>query len=124
MANCFAQTQALAFGKTAAEVRAEGVEEDLVTHRTFPGNQPSTTLLARTDLTPRTLGQIIALYEHKVFTQGWIWGINSFDQWGVELGKALATRIARELDEDPATRPDHDGSTEELLRRWRSAREG
>ena len=124
MANCFAQTQALAFGKTAAEVRAEGVEEDLVAHRTFPGNQPSTTILVGTDLTPSALGQIVALYEHKVFTQGWIWGINSFDQWGVELGKALATRIARELDADPATSADHDGSTEELLRRWRSAREG
>uniref|UniRef100_UPI00403FD428 glucose-6-phosphate isomerase n=1 Tax=Streptomyces sp. DSM 118148 TaxID=3448667 RepID=UPI00403FD428 len=92
MANFFAQTQALAFGKTAEEVRAEGVPEELVPHKTFPGDRPTTTILAP-ELTPSVLGQLIALYEHKVFVQGAVWNIDSFDQWGVELGKVLAKRI-------------------------------
>ncbi|MER6633902.1 glucose-6-phosphate isomerase, partial [Streptomyces sp. NPDC000987] len=92
MANFFAQTQALAFGKTPDEVRAEGVPEDLVAHKTFRGNHPTTTILAR-ELTPSVLGQLIALYEHKVFVQGAVWNIDSFDQWGVELGKVLAKRV-------------------------------
>src|SRR5207302_10602104 len=96
MANFFAQTEALAFGKTAEEVAAEGVAPELVSHRTFSGNRPTNTILAPR-LTPAVLGQLIACYEHKVFTQGVIWGVNSFDQWGVELGKVLATRIAPEL---------------------------
>ncbi|MFF0225504.1 glucose-6-phosphate isomerase, partial [Streptomyces sp. NPDC004629] len=110
MANFFAQTQALAFGKTPQEVRAEGVAEELVAHRTFRGNHPTTTILAR-ELTPSVLGQLIALYEHKVFVQGAIWDIDSFDQWGVELGKVLAKRIEPALTEgteveglDPSTR--------------------
>jgi glucose-6-phosphate isomerase len=121
MANLFAQTEALAFGKTAEEVAAEGVPPELVPHRTFPGNRPSTTILAP-ELSPAVLGQLVALYEHKVFTQGVIWGINSFDQWGVELGKVLAGRIAAEL--DPAAEPalDHDGSTNALIRRYRRLR--
>ena len=96
MANFFAQTEALAFGKTAEEARAEGIPERLVPHRTFPGNRPTNTLLAPT-LSPRVLGELVATYEHKVFTQGVIWGINTFDQWGVELGKSLALRILPEL---------------------------
>jgi glucose-6-phosphate isomerase len=92
MANLFAQGQALAFGKTAEEVRAEGVAEELVPHRTFPGNRPTTTILAA-ELTPSVLGQLVALYEHKVFVQGAVWDIDSFDQWGVELGKVLAKRV-------------------------------
>ncbi|MET7686378.1 glucose-6-phosphate isomerase, partial [Streptomyces sp. NPDC005423] len=92
MANFFAQTQALAFGKTPEEVRAEGVAEELVAHKTFRGNHPTTTILAR-ELTPAVLGQLIALYEHKVFVQGAVWNIDSFDQWGVELGKVLAKRV-------------------------------
>ena len=92
----FAQAEAMAFGKTADQVGADGVPERLVPHKTFPGNRPSTTILAPA-LTPAVLGQLIAFYEHKVFTQGIIWGINSFDQWGVELGKVLATAIASEL---------------------------
>jgi len=123
MANCFAQTEALAFGKTAQEVAAEGVAAELVAHRTFPGGNPSTTILAPA-LTPAVLGQLIALYEHKVFVQGVLWGINSFDQWGVELGKALAQRIAPELvaAEEPVL--DHDSSTNALIRRYRDARQG
>ncbi len=97
MANLFAQTEALAFGKTAAEVVAEGVPAAQVPHRTFEGNRPSNTILAD-ELTPAALGRLVALYEHKVFVQGSIWRINSFDQWGVELGKALAGRIAPELE--------------------------
>ena len=96
MANLLAQTEALAFGKTADEVAAEGVAPELVPHRTFPGNRPTNTILAPR-LTPRVLGQLMATYEHKVFTQGVIWDVNSFDQWGVELGKALANRIVPEL---------------------------
>jgi glucose-6-phosphate isomerase len=121
MANLLAQTEALAFGKTEAEVRAEGVPEHQVPHRTFPGNRPTNTILAPR-LTPRVLGQLIALYEHKVFTQGAIWGINSFDQWGVELGKVLATRIASELSAPSESEPAHDPSTNELIRRYRASR--
>jgi glucose-6-phosphate isomerase len=121
MANLFAQSQALAFGKTAEEVRAEGTAEALVPHRTFPGNRPSNTILADR-LTPATLGALIALYEHSVFTQGAIWGIDSFDQWGVELGKVLATRIASELERADEPALAHDGSTNALIRRYRQAR--
>ena len=103
-ANLIAQTEALAFGKTANEVRAEGVEERLIPHRTFPGNRPSNTILAER-LTPESLGSLVALYEHSVFTQGAIWGIDSFDQWGVELGKVLAKRIAGELEAPGGGRP-------------------
>ena len=97
MANVFAQAEALAFGKTAEEVRAEGTAEAVVPHRVFEGNRPSNVILAET-LTPFALGTLVALYEHSVFTQGAIWGIDSFDQWGVELGKALARRIIPELE--------------------------
>jgi glucose-6-phosphate isomerase len=122
MANCFAQAEALAFGKTAAEVRADGVPEELVPHKTFPGNRPSTTILADR-LTPRVLGSLVALYEHAVFTAGAIWDVNPFDQWGVELGKVLANRIVPEL--EAAAEPDldhHDRSTAALIRRYRRAR--
>jgi glucose-6-phosphate isomerase len=122
MANCFAQSEALAFGKTAAEVRAEGVPEALVPHRTFPGDRPSTTILADA-LTPATLGALVALYEHRVFVQGTIWGVNSFDQWGVELGKALAGRIAEEIETGDAG-AGHDASTRALLARYRRGRAG
>jgi glucose-6-phosphate isomerase len=121
MANLFAQTEALAFGRSADDVRAAGVPDRLVPHRTFAGNRPSSTLLAPR-LSPRTLGQLVALYEHKVFTQGVIWGINSFDQWGVELGKALATRIMAELTAYGEPTLDHDSSTNALIRRYREAR--
>jgi glucose-6-phosphate isomerase len=121
MANFFAQTEALAFGKTPEEVVADGVAEAQVAHRTFAGNRPSSTILAPC-LTPRVLGQLVALYEHKVFTQGAIWGINSFDQWGVELGKKLATRITGELAaERPST--SHDSSTTRLIERYRAVRQ-
>ncbi|MFI5003545.1 MAG: glucose-6-phosphate isomerase [Solirubrobacterales bacterium] len=121
MSNVFAQAQALAFGKTAAEVRAEGAPEAVVPHRAMPGNRPTNTILAE-QLTPHTLGALVALYEHSVFTQGAIWGINPFDQWGVELGKALAKRIVPELLD--ATEPDlqHDSSTNALIRRYRAMR--
>jgi glucose-6-phosphate isomerase len=119
MANVFAQTEALAFGKTAEQVREEGTPEWLVAHRTFEGNRPSNTLLADR-LTPRVLGQLVALYEHSVFTQSVVWGINAFDQWGVELGKALATRIADELRAD-APALTHDSSTNALIERYRAA---
>jgi glucose-6-phosphate isomerase len=121
MANLFAQAEALAFGKTREQVEAEGIPAAQVPHRVFPGNRPSTTILAP-KLTPATLGQLVALYEHKVFTQGTIWNINSFDQWGVELGKALAQRIAPELvaADEPELR--HDSSTNALIRRYRRAR--
>ncbi|HET9581413.1 MAG TPA: glucose-6-phosphate isomerase [Gemmatimonadota bacterium] len=121
MANLFAQTEALAFGKTAAEVRAEGVPEELVPHRTFAGNRPTNTILGER-LTPAALGALIALYEHKVFVQGVIWRIDSFDQWGVELGKRLADRIVPELEAEVAPGLDHDGSTNALIRRYRRAR--
>jgi glucose-6-phosphate isomerase len=118
-ANLFAQTEALAFGKSADEVRAEGVEERLVPHKTFPGNRPTTTLLADR-LTPETLGSLVALYEHQVLVAGTVWGINSFDQWGVELGKTLAMRILPELVE-PGREPGHDSSTKALINRYRRA---
>ena len=121
MSNFFAQTEALAFGKSADEVRAEGVQEELVAHKVFEGNRPTNTILA-TKLTPNVLGQLIALYEHKIFTQGAIWNIFSFDQWGVELGKALANKILPELKsaEDPKLK--HDASTNQLIRRYRKNR--
>jgi glucose-6-phosphate isomerase len=121
-ANVFAQAEALAFGKTADEVRAEGTEAWLVPHRTFEGNRPSTVILAER-LTPAVLGSLVALYEHSVFTQGTVWGIDSFDQWGVELGKVLAKRIVPELQAE--REPDlahHDGSTQALIRRYRALR--
>jgi glucose-6-phosphate isomerase len=121
MANLFAQAEALAFGKTRDEVESEGVPANQVPHRTFKGNRPTTTILAP-KLTPRVLGELIALYEHKVFTQGVILNINSFDQWGVELGKALAKRIEPELVVDEAPDLRHDSSTNELIRRYRRAR--
>jgi glucose-6-phosphate isomerase len=120
MANFLAQTEALAFGKTADEVRAEGVPEYQVPHRTFPGNRPTNTVLAP-KLTPHLLGQLIATYEHKVFTQGTIWQINSFDQWGVELGKKLATRIIPQLTAADDV-VDHDSSTNALIGRYRAGR--
>jgi glucose-6-phosphate isomerase len=119
MSNVFAQAEALAFGKTADEVRAEGTPEALVPHRVMEGNRPTTTILAE-QLTPRTLGTLVALYEHDVFTQGTIWGIDSFDQWGVELGKVLATRIIPELQADDDPDLAHDGSTNALIRWYRA----
>ena len=121
MSNVFAQAEALAFGKTADEVRAEGVPESLVPHKTFPGNRPSTTILADR-LTPRVLGSLVALYEHSVFTQGCIWGVNPFDQWGVELGKVLANRIIPELESKADPSLAHDSSTNALIRWYREAR--
>jgi len=118
LANVFAQTEALAFGKTPEEVKAEGIPDVLIPHRVFEGNRPSNTLLAER-LTPKTLGKLVALYEHNVFTQGVIWNINSFDQWGVELGKALAQQILPELESPEAPNLDHDGSTNALIRRYR-----
>jgi len=123
MANLFAQSAALAFGKTAAEVRAEGTPEPLVPHRVFEGNRPSSVILADR-LTPATLGALIALYEHAVFTQGVIWNIDSFDQWGVELGKTLATRIAADLTPGSDTTLAHDSSTNALIIRYRATRGG
>ena len=120
IANLFAQAEALAFGKSAAEVAESGVAADLVPHRTFPGNRPTSMILAPR-LTPSVLGQLVALYEHKVFTQGVIWGINSFDQWGVELGKVLATRIINEL-ADPSAPLHHDQSTNALIEKYRRMR--
>jgi glucose-6-phosphate isomerase len=121
MANLFAQTEALAFGKTREEVEAEGVPAYQVPHRTFAGNHPTNTILAP-ELTPRILGELIALYEHRVFTMGTIWGINSFDQWGVELGKALANRIVPELESADEPELHHDSSTNALIRRYRRER--
>ncbi|MCQ4207346.1 glucose-6-phosphate isomerase [Streptomyces longispororuber] len=120
MANFFAQTQALAFGKTPDEVRAEGVAEDLVPHKTFKGNHPTTTLLAK-ELTPSVLGQLVALYEHKVFVQGAVWNIDSFDQWGVELGKVLAKRVEPALTEGTDV-PGLDESTKSLVAKYRELR--
>jgi glucose-6-phosphate isomerase len=120
MANVFAQTEALAFGKTPEQVREEGTPDWLVPHRVFEGNRPSNTLLADR-LDPETLGKLVALYEHNVFVQGAIWDVNPFDQWGVELGKVLATRIAQEL-EDEGTELTHDSSTNTLIERYRQAR--
>jgi glucose-6-phosphate isomerase len=122
MANMFAQAEALAFGKTAQEVEAEGVSQRLVPHKTFEGNRPSNTLLLD-QLTPTALGKLVALYEHCVFVQGVIWQIDSFDQWGVELGKALATRIIPELEESATHEPKHDSSTNALIRRYTSLKD-
>jgi glucose-6-phosphate isomerase len=121
VANALAQGEALAFGKTPDEVRAEGTPERLVPHRTFPGNRPSSTLVAD-ELTPAVLGALVALYEHAVFTQGVIWDVDSFDQWGVELGKVLANRIVPELTATEEPRLGHDSSTNALIRRYRERR--
>ncbi|HLZ22070.1 MAG TPA: glucose-6-phosphate isomerase [Ktedonobacterales bacterium] len=121
MANLFAQTEALAFGKTPDEVKAEGTPDALVPHRVFEGNRPTSTILAER-LTPETLGKLVALYEHSVFTQGAIWQIDSFDQWGVELGKVLATRIIPELANATEPQLAHDSSTNTLIRRYRRQR--
>ncbi|MEM8903840.1 MAG: glucose-6-phosphate isomerase [Actinomycetota bacterium] len=124
LANLFAQAEALAMGRTADEVEASGVSDDLVAHRTFPGDRP-TTMVMGPSLTPSVLGQLVALYEHKVLVQGIVWGINSFDQWGVELGKVLATRIAAELGgDDEADLSHHDASTAALIRRYRERQTG
>jgi glucose-6-phosphate isomerase len=120
-ANVFAQGEALAFGKTAEQVRAEGTDDWLVPHRVFEGNRPSNTLLVER-LTPHMLGALVALYEHSVFTQGTIWSVNSFDQWGVELGKVLAKRVADELSAPDEPQLQHDSSTNALIRRYRAAR--
>ena len=117
MANFFAQTEALAFGKTREEVKAEGTPDRLAPHRSFEGNRPTNTILAER-LTPYTLGTLVALYEHSVFTQGTIWNIDSFDQWGVELGKALAQRIVQELETESDLPLKHDSSTNTLMRRY------
>jgi glucose-6-phosphate isomerase len=122
MANVFAQTEALAFGKTPEEVKAEGTPDWLVPHRVFEGNRPSNTILAER-LTPATLGALVALYEHSVFTQGVIWHIDSFDQWGVELGKVLAGRIGAELERATEPTLEHDSSTNALIRRYRKLRQ-
>jgi glucose-6-phosphate isomerase len=121
MANFFAQTEALAFGKTAEEVAADGVPDFQVPHRTFEGNRPTNTILVE-KLTPETLGKLVALYEHKVFVQGTIWNINSFDQWGVELGKVLANRIIPELESESEPSLSHDSSTNTLIRRYRQCK--
>jgi len=123
MSNVFAQAEALAFGKTPEEVRAEGTPDWLVPHRVFEGNRPSNAILAE-QLTPETLGKLVALYEHSVFTQGTIWQIDSFDQWGVELGKVLANRIIPELDAADEPSLNHDSSTNALIRRYRSLKRG
>ena len=122
LANVFAQTEALAFGKTPEEVRAEGTPDWLVPHRVFEGNRPSNTILAKR-LTPEVLGKLVALYEHSVFTQGVIWQINSFDQWGVELGKVLAQRIIPELESKAEPSLTHDSSTNNLIRRYRKIKQ-
>jgi len=121
VANLFAQTEALAFGKTAEEVEAEGTRPELVPHRVFPGNRPTSTILAER-LTPRILGSLVALYEHSVFTQGVVWNIDSFDQWGVELGKVLAKRIIPELSSNSELA--HDSSTNALIKRYRETKNG
>jgi glucose-6-phosphate isomerase len=122
LANVFAQAEALAFGKTAEQVKAEGTPKWLVPHRVFEGNRPSNVILADR-LTPEALGKLVALYEHSVFTQGTIWNINSFDQWGVELGKALAQRIIPELETSAAPELKHDSSTNNLIRRYRKQKQ-
>jgi len=121
MANVFAQAEALAFGKTAEQVKAEGTPDWLVPHRVFEGNRPSNTILAE-ELTPALLGKLVALYEHSVFTQGAIWNIDSFDQWGVELGKVLAQKIVPELESAEEPKLTHDSSTNSLIRRYRTNR--
>ena len=118
--NVVAQTEALAFGKTAEELEAEGVEARLIPHKTFPGNRPTNTIMVD-ELTPKSLGSLVALYEHSVFTQGAIWGINSFDQWGVELGKALAQAIIPQLESKTPPELKHDSSSNNLIRRYREA---
>ncbi|HMF20267.1 MAG TPA: glucose-6-phosphate isomerase, partial [Gemmataceae bacterium] len=118
LANVLAQTEALAFGKTPEQVKAEGTQDWLVPHRVFDGNRPSNTILADR-LTPETLGKLVALYEQSVCTQGVIWNINSFDQWGVELGKALAQAIIPQLENPAAPKLEHDSSTNNLIRRYR-----
>jgi glucose-6-phosphate isomerase len=123
IANVFAQTEALAFGKTAEEVKAEGTPDWLVPHRVFEGNRPSNTILADR-LTPESLGKLVALYEHAVFTQGVIWSIDSFDQWGVELGKVLAQRIVPEIESKAEPALNHDSSTNNLIRYYRRFKEG
>jgi glucose-6-phosphate isomerase len=122
LANVFAQAEALAFGKTREQVTAEGTPERLVPHRVFEGNRPSNTILVE-QLTPATLGKLVALYEHSVFTQGAVWGIDSFDQWGVELGKVLATRIVPELESREELKLEHDSSTTALIRLYRKYKE-
>ena len=122
MSNFFAQTQVLAFGKTAKEIAAEGTPPEVVPHKVMPGNRPTTSILG-TMLTPSVVGQLIALYEHIVFTEGVIWGIDSFDQWGVELGKVLAKRIIPELESQEEPKLDHDSSTNSLIRRYRRYKE-
>jgi glucose-6-phosphate isomerase len=122
LANVFAQTEALAFGKTPEQVKAEGTPDWLVPHRVFEGNRPSNTILAE-QLTPETLGKLVALYEHSVFTQGVLWNIDSFDQWGVELGKVLAQRIIPEIESGPEPMLNHDSSTNNLIRRYRKLKE-
>jgi glucose-6-phosphate isomerase len=117
----FAQAEALAFGKTEQQVRAEGTPDAVVAHRVFEGNRPTNVILADV-LTPHTLGTLVALYEHSVFTQGTVWGINSFDQWGVELGKVLAQRIIPELESGDEPELRHDSSTNALIRRYRQMR--
>jgi glucose-6-phosphate isomerase len=121
IANVIAQSEALAFGKTAEEVKAEGTPDWLVPHRVFPGNRPSNTILSQ-KLTPRVLGKLVALYEHSVFVQGVIWNIDSFDQWGVELGKVLAQRIISELENESDPQLKRDSSTSSLIRRYRELR--
>jgi glucose-6-phosphate isomerase len=122
LANVFAQAEALAFGKTREQVKAEGTPDWLAPHRVFKGNRPSNTILAKR-LTPEALGKLVALYEHSVFTQGTIWGIDSFDQWGVELGKVLAKRIITELESQEEPKLEHDSSTTSLIRRYRKHKE-
>jgi len=122
LANMFAQAEALAFGKKSQEVLAERTPEWLVPHKTFEGNRPSSTILLER-LTPEALGKLIAMYEHSVFTQGVIWEIDSFDQWGVELGKALAERIIPELQSGSKVQLMHDSSTNTLIRRYKRSRE-
>jgi glucose-6-phosphate isomerase len=117
MANFFAQSEALAFGKTPAQLKAEGVQDHLIPHKTFTGNRPSNSLLLQ-KLTPRSLGELIALYEHKIFVQGVIWGINSFDQFGVELGKVLATKVLAELTARKVDDVTHDSSTATLIKKY------
>jgi glucose-6-phosphate isomerase len=118
LANVFAQTEALAFGKTREQVKAEGTPDALAPHRVFHGNRPSNTIIAER-LTPATLGKLVALYEHSVFTQGAIWDVDSFDQWGVELGKVLAQRILPELESPAEPSPSHDSSTNTLIQWYR-----
>src|SRR5262249_21018419 len=121
MANVFAQTEALAFGKTREQVKAEGTPDRLVAHRVFEGNRPSNTILAER-LTPETLGTLVALYEHSVFTQGAVWDVNSFDQFGGGLGKVPAQRIVPELESGAEPALGHDSSTNNLIRRYRARR--